>query len=72
MFSVVYMMGRGGEREVGVQGRIGEGERNRERGRAVIKTVTFIFLSHLSLTFHFSLEIFLVDDNDVEVLPRFS
>lgn len=32
MFSVVYMVGRGGEREVGVQGRIGEGgEKQGER-----------------------------------------
>lgn len=41
-----------------MQGRIGKGERNREGGRAVIETVTFMFLSHLSLTFHFFLNIF--------------
>lgn len=60
MFSVVYNVLGEGEREVGVQGRMGEGETSRE----VIKTVTFMFLSHLSLTFHFSLKIFLVDDSD--------
>lgn len=43
VLSCVYCVGGGGEREVGVQGRMGRRERNRERGRAVIKTVTFIF-----------------------------
>lgn len=44
----------------------------REGGQSSNWLATFIFLNHLSLPFHFSLRVFLVDDNDFEVLLRFS